>query len=96
MAGAAELSADAITVDLHCHPNLSSGRRLAEFDADVPDNMRAGGLDAGIFAVRGDGAGAYRARGDVFGRAGDQGRQVERSSPVHPPTAVATPPRFDD
>ena len=54
MAEAAELSADAITVDLHCHPNLSSGRRLAEFDADVPDNMRAGGLDAGIFAVRGD------------------------------------------
>lgn len=54
MAEAAELSGDAITVDLHCHPNLSSGRRLAEFDSDVPDNMRAGGLDAGVFAVRGD------------------------------------------
>jgi len=54
MAEAVELSGDAITVDLHCHPNLSSGRRLAEFDADVPDNMRAGGLDAGVFAVRGD------------------------------------------
>ncbi|HEY1233121.1 MAG TPA: hypothetical protein VGH22_07060, partial [Candidatus Binatia bacterium] len=54
MAEAAELSGDAITVDLHCHPNLNSGRRLAEFDADVPDNMRAGGLDAGVFAVRGD------------------------------------------
>jgi hypothetical protein len=54
MAEAAELSGDAITVDLHCHPNLSSGRRLAEFDSDVPDNMSAGGLDAGVFAVRGD------------------------------------------
>ena len=54
MAEAAELSDDAITVDLHCDPNLSSGRRLAEFDIDVPDNMRAGGLDAGVFAVRGD------------------------------------------
>src|ERR1041384_1816560 len=55
LAEAAELSGDAITVDLHCHPNLSSGgRRLPEFDADVPDNMLAGGLDAGVFAVRGD------------------------------------------
>jgi membrane dipeptidase len=54
MAEAAELSGEAITVDLHCHPNLSSGRSLAEFDSNVPDNMRAGGLDTGIFAVRGD------------------------------------------
>jgi membrane dipeptidase len=54
IAEAAELSGAAITVDLHCHPNLSSGRRLAEFDSDVPDNMRAGVLDAGVFAVRGD------------------------------------------
>ena len=54
MAEAAELSGDAITIDLHCHPNSSSGKRLAEFDSDVPDNMRAGGLDVGVFAVRGD------------------------------------------
>ena len=54
MAEAAELSGDAITVDLHCHPNLSSGRRLAEFDSEIPDNMRSGRLDAGVFAVRGD------------------------------------------
>ena len=54
IAEAAELSGAAITVDLHCHPNLSSGRSLAEFDSEIPDNMRAGGLDAGVFAVRGD------------------------------------------
>ena len=53
-AEAAELSREAITVDLHCHPNLGGSRKLAEFDSDVPDNMRAGGLDAGVFAVRGD------------------------------------------
>ena len=27
---------------------------MADFDSAVPDNMRAGGLDAGVFAVRGD------------------------------------------
>ena len=54
IAEAAELSGAAITVDLHCYPNLSSGRSLAEFDSEIPDNMRAGGLDAGVFAVRGD------------------------------------------
>ena len=47
IAEAAELSGAAIIVDLHCHPNLSSGRSLAEFDSEIPDNMRAGGLDAG-------------------------------------------------
>ena len=54
IAEAAELSREAVTVDLHCHPNLGGSRKLAEFDSDVPDNMRAGGLDAGVFAVRGD------------------------------------------
>src|SRR6185295_1249104 len=54
IAEAAELSREAVTVDLHCHPNLGGSRNLAEFDSDVPDNMRAGGLDAGVFAVRGD------------------------------------------
>jgi membrane dipeptidase len=54
IAEAAELSREAITVDLHCHPNLGGSRKLADFDSAVPDNMRAGGLDAGVFAVRGD------------------------------------------
>lgn len=46
-AQAAELSGEAITVDLHCHPNLSGGGKLPEFDPEVPDNMRTGGLDVG-------------------------------------------------
>jgi len=54
LAEAAELSGDVVSVDLHCHPNLLTGGRLPEFDAEVPDNMRAGGLDLGVFAVRGD------------------------------------------
>jgi membrane dipeptidase len=54
IAEAAELSGAAITVDLHCHANSSRGRTLAEFDSEIPDNMRGGGLDAGVFAVRGD------------------------------------------
>ncbi len=53
MAEAAELSRTAITVDMHCHPNVAA-KKLAEFNPDIPDNMRAGGLDAGVFAVRGD------------------------------------------
>jgi len=53
-AQAAELSREAITVDLHCHPNLSGGGKLPEFDPEVPDNMRTGGLDVGVFAIRGD------------------------------------------
>jgi Membrane dipeptidase (Peptidase family M19) len=53
-AQAAELSGEAITVDLHCHPNLSGGGKLPEFDPEVPDNMRTGGLDVGVFAIRGD------------------------------------------
>jgi microsomal dipeptidase-like Zn-dependent dipeptidase len=43
-----------MTVDLHCHPNLLGGGKLPEFDHEVPDNMRARGLDVGVFAVRGD------------------------------------------
>jgi hypothetical protein len=41
-AQAAELSGETITVDLHCHPNLSGGGKLPEFDPEVPDNMRTG------------------------------------------------------
>ena len=54
LADAAELSRAAITVDMHCHPNVATGKKLAEFNPDIPDDMRAGGLDAGVFAVRGD------------------------------------------
>lgn len=54
VAEAAELSGEVVSVDLHCHHNLLGGGRLPEFDAEVPDNMRAGGLDVGVFAVRGD------------------------------------------
>lgn len=50
LAEAAELSREAVTVDLHCHP----GTNPLDFAPDVPDNMKAGGLDAGIFAARGD------------------------------------------
>ncbi|HEX2260535.1 MAG TPA: hypothetical protein VHJ56_02820, partial [Candidatus Binatia bacterium] len=27
---------------------------MPEFDPEVPDNMRAGGLDVAVFAIRGD------------------------------------------
>ena len=54
LAEAAQVSQDLVTVDLHCHPNLVGGGKLPEFDPEVPDNMRAGGLDVGVFAVRGD------------------------------------------
>jgi membrane dipeptidase len=51
LAEAAELSRRAVTVDLHCHATKRSGLDL---DSDVPENMKAGRLDAGVFAVRGD------------------------------------------
>jgi membrane dipeptidase len=51
---AAEFSREAVTVDLHCHPNSLSGGYFPRLDPDVPGNMHAGGLDAGVFAVRGD------------------------------------------
>jgi membrane dipeptidase len=54
LAEAAELSHEAVTVDLHCHPNNVGGPHFPELDSDVPGNMKAGGLDAGLFAARGD------------------------------------------
>ena len=64
-AEAAELSREVVTVDLHCHPNKLGGSHLPELDPDVPSNMKAGGLDAGLFAARGD----YPIiRGDASGR----------------------------
>jgi hypothetical protein len=54
LAEAAELSREVVTVDLHCHPNNLGGPHCPELDPDVPGNMKAGGLDAGLFAARGD------------------------------------------
>jgi len=51
---AAELSREAVTVDLHCHPNALGGAHYPKFDPSVPEAMRAGDLDAGLFAARGD------------------------------------------
>ena len=53
-AEAAELSPEAVIVDLHCHPNRLGGPNFPDLDPDVPDNMKAGCLDAGVFALRGD------------------------------------------
>jgi membrane dipeptidase len=54
LAEAAELSREVVTVDLHCHPNRLGSSHFPALDPDVPDAMKAGGLDAGLFAVRGD------------------------------------------
>jgi membrane dipeptidase len=54
LAEAAELSREIITVDLHCHPNALAGPHFPALDPSVPKNMKAGGLDAGLFAARGD------------------------------------------
>jgi membrane dipeptidase len=54
LAEAAEVSKEAITVDLHCHPNALAGPHFPRLDPDVPSNMKDGGLDAGLFAARGD------------------------------------------
>ncbi|MGH7854639.1 MAG: dipeptidase [Candidatus Binatia bacterium] len=53
LAEAAEISKETITVDLHCHPNALRGS-FPRLDPDVPASMNAGGLDAGLFAARGD------------------------------------------
>jgi membrane dipeptidase len=54
LAEAAEISSDSVTVDLHCHANLLSSPNFPEVEISIAENMRAGGLDAGVFAVRGD------------------------------------------
>lgn len=54
LAEAAELARDTVTVDLHCHANALSARHFPAIDPDVPANMKAGGVDAGLFAIRGD------------------------------------------
>lgn len=54
LAEAAELAREVVTVDLHCHPNLLRGSTFPGLEPDVPKNMRSGGVDAGVFAARGD------------------------------------------
>ena len=54
LAEAAEISKEAITVDLHCHPNALAGSHFPRLDPDVPAYMKDGGLDTGLFAARGD------------------------------------------
>jgi len=54
LAEAAELSRETVTIDLHCHPNALGGGYFPRLDPVVPANMKAGGLDCGLFAMRGD------------------------------------------
>ncbi|HET8563512.1 MAG TPA: membrane dipeptidase [Candidatus Binatia bacterium] len=54
MAEAAELTREAVTVDLHCHPNALGGGYYPRFDPSISEAMKAGGLDAAVFAARGD------------------------------------------
>src|ERR1700741_5195156 len=51
LAEAAELSRELVTVDLDCHASSRSSERPL---ANLSDDMKAGRLDAGVFAVRGD------------------------------------------
>jgi membrane dipeptidase len=54
LADAAELSRETVTIDLHCHANALGARDFPAIAAEVPVNMKAGGVDAGLFAIRGD------------------------------------------
>jgi membrane dipeptidase len=53
LAEAGEVLKETTTVDLHCHPNALRGA-FPLLDPAVPADMKIGGLDAGLFAVRGD------------------------------------------
>ena len=53
-ADAAHLLREATSIDLHCHANALGDRHFPEIDPAITADMKLGGLDAGIFAVRGD------------------------------------------
>ena len=53
LAEAGEVLKETTTVDLHCHPNALRGA-FPLLDPAVPADMKIGGLDVGLFAVRGD------------------------------------------
>lgn len=91
LAEAAELAKEAVTIDLHCHPNEPGTRNYPAVDPDLSANMKTGGVDAGLFAVRGDltvirrdSSGLlheYRKAvpGELFKRAQDQFDQIENA-----------------
>jgi len=54
LAEAAELADETITVDLHCHANGLAAKDFPAIDGAIALNMKAGGVDAGLFAIRGD------------------------------------------
>jgi len=54
LAESAELLRETVTVDLHCHVNSIGGSHFPQVDPNLQANMKTGGLDAGVFAVRGD------------------------------------------
>ena len=54
LAQATELAREAVTVDMHCHANATRAKDFPAIDPSVPVNMKAGAVDAGLFAVRGD------------------------------------------
>jgi membrane dipeptidase len=54
LAEAAELAREAVTIDLHCHPNALAVGYWPRLDPEVPVNMKTGGVDCGLFATRGD------------------------------------------
>lgn len=58
LAEAAELSREAVTVDLHCHANPLAAKDFPAVNGQLAGhlvaNMKAGGVDAGLFAIRGD------------------------------------------
>lgn len=54
LAQAAELTLEMVTVDLHCHANALAAKDFPGLDPEVPMKMKAGAVDAAVFAVRGD------------------------------------------
>jgi membrane dipeptidase len=92
LAEAAELVKEAITIDLHCHPNQPGTANFPAVDPNLSANMKTGGVDAGLFAVRGDlgtirrePSGRYfeyrkAASGELFKKSQEQLDQIEIAS----------------
>lgn len=51
---AADLLREATSIDLHCHANALGDRFFPKINPAIATDMKLGGVDAGIFAVRGD------------------------------------------
>ena len=54
LAEAAELIRENITLDLHCHASALGGSDFPALNPAIPLEMKAGGVDCGFFAARGD------------------------------------------